>query len=420
MLEAPAYAGSFVKGAAVQVMGQAPAGRGHNSVSFPRNSWPKLPRRWSGSLTIARSYLIPLASSRFCLHRLCQSASIGIVAIKGSAAQSFVGRSLKIRHLRLLLALDECGTITAAASILGISQVAASKALADLEAGINSKLFERLRGGLQPTEACLRLLESGRRIIGELKVLGEEFMMLDQGLKGRVRIGVQTQTSQPFLARTTVAFKRAYPLITVEFVSASMLDLANELARAELQFVIGQNTLAGLHLSLMSQEIPSEPIVVVRGAQSGAMQQDVTSLAQLMEYPWCLPPQGTPLRLHFDHILASQQLVAPRVLVELSGTMLAEAIIHLSDFVALMPRSVAQEWAARGVVRVFAIEVPPLPDAINLIWSEQTPMSQVAKLFLTFVRKQLAGGEGSEGTGVTSPAPSASFANRTRHLPGRV
>ena len=43
--------------------------------------------------------------------------------------------------------------------------------------------------------------------------------------------------------------------------------------------------------------------------------------------------------------------------------MLAEAIIHLSDFVALMPHSVAQEWAARGLVRVFSVEVPPLPDA---------------------------------------------------------
>jgi LysR family transcriptional regulator, pca operon transcriptional activator len=340
-----------------------------------------------------------------------------VVAIRGSAAQSFVGRSLKLRHLRLLLALDELGTITGAASVIGISQVAASKALAELEAGINAKLFERLRGGLQPTEACLRLLESGRRIIGEIKVLGEEFMMLDQGLKGRVRIGIQTQTSQPFLARTTVAFKRAYPLITVEFVSASMLDLANELSRSELQFVIGQHSLAGLHPSLMSQEIPSEPIVVVRGAQSGTPHQDVTTLAELMDYPWCLPPRGTPLRLHLDHILAAQQLVAPRVLVEMSGTMLAEAIIHLSDFVALMPHSVAQEWAARGLVRVFSVEVPPLPDAINLIWSEQTRMSQVAKLFLTFVRKQLAGGEAAEGTGATTSAP---LANRTRHLQGRV
>jgi molybdate transport repressor ModE-like protein len=338
--------------------------------------------------------------------------------MRGSAAQSFVGRSLKLRHLRLLLALDECGTITGAASTLGISQVAASKALADLEAGINSKLFERLRGGLQPTEACLRLLESGRRIMGEIKVLGEEFMMLDQGLKGRVRIGVQTHASQPFLARTTVAFKKAYPLITVEFVSASMLDLANELARSQLQFVIGQHNLAGLHPSLMSEEIPSEPIVVVRGTHSGLPEQDATSLAELMNFPWCLPPQGTPLRLHLDHILASQQLVAPRVLVEMSGTMLAEAIIHLSDFVALMPLSVAQEWAARGLVRVFSIDIPPLPVSINLIWSEQTPMTQVAKLFLSFVRKQLAGGDASEAAAATTTPPTVS--NRTRNPPGRA
>ena len=328
------------------------------------------------------------------------------MATRSSAAQSFLRRSLKLRHLRLLLALEDSGTITGAANLIGVSQVAASKALAEIEAGINTKLFERLRGGLQPTEACLRLLESGRRIVGELKVLGEEFMMLDQGLKGRVRIGVQTQTSQPFLARTIIAFKRAYPLITVEFVSASMLDLANELGRSNLQFIIGQHNLAGLHPGIMSERIPSEPIVVIRGTQSGAgAASDTATWADLMEFPWCLPPQGTPLRLHLDHILAVHQLSTPRVLVEMSGTMLAEAIIHLSDFVALMPSSVAHEWATRGLVQVFSIEVPPLPDSINLIWSERTPMTQPTKLFLAFVREQLA--DDSVSSSGTVPQESA-------------
>ena len=329
------------------------------------------------------------------------------MATKRSGVQSFLQRSLKLRHLRLLLALEDCGTITAAAGKLGISQVAASKTLAELEAGINTKLFERLRGGMQPTEACLRLLETGRRIVGELKVLGEEFTLLDEGLQGRIRIGVQTQSSQPFLARTIVAFKRSYPHITIEFVHGSMLDLANELARSDLQFVIGQHSLAGFHPSIMSERIPSEPLVIVRGTQaadrSDQDSSDPTSWAELMEFPWCLPPPGTPLRVHLDHILATQQLGTPRVLIEMSGTMLAEAIIHLSDFVALMPYSVAHDWAARGLVRVFSIEVPPLPDPINLIWTERAPLTQVAKLFLTFVRKQLAEESGQPGSGRRSP-----------------
>jgi molybdate transport repressor ModE-like protein len=329
------------------------------------------------------------------------------MATKRSGVQSFLRRSLQLRHLRLLLALEDSGTITGAARRLGISQVAASKTLADLEAGINTKLFERLRGGMQPTEACLRLLETGRRIIGEIKVLGEEFTLLDEGLQGRIRIGVQTQSSQPFLARTIVAFKRSYPHITIEFVHASMLDLANELARSDLQFVIGQHSLAGFHPSIMSERIPSEPIVIVRGTHHADAADehscDATTWAELMEFPWCLPPPGTPLRLHLDHILATQQLGTPRVLIEISGTMLAEAIIHQSDFVALMPYSVAHDWAARGLVRVFSIEVPPLPDPINLIWTERAPLTQVAKLFLTFVRKQLAEESGQPGSGSRNP-----------------
>ncbi|HKU14912.1 MAG TPA: LysR family transcriptional regulator [Steroidobacteraceae bacterium] len=328
------------------------------------------------------------------------------MATKRSGVQSFLRRSLQLRHLRLLLALEDSGTITAAARKLGISQVAASKTLAELEAGMSTKLFERRRGGMQPTEACLRLIETGRRIVGELKVLGEEFTLLDEGLQGRIRIGVQTQSSQPFLARTVVAFKRSYPHITIEFVHASMLDLANELARSDLQFVIGQHSLAGFHPSIMSERIPSERIVVVRGTHNADPAEhinDATSWAELMQFPWCLPPPGTPLRLHLDHVLATHQLGTPRVLIEMSGTMLAEAIIHLSDFVALMPYSVAHDWASRGLVRVFSIEVPPLPDPIDLIWTERAPLTQVARLFLTFVRKQLAEESGQPGPGGRNP-----------------
>ena len=73
-----------------------------------------------------------------------------------SSAELFLHRQLKLRHLRLLLAIESARTITAAAALLGVSQVAASKTLAEIESGLGSRLFERRRSGLIPTELCLR------------------------------------------------------------------------------------------------------------------------------------------------------------------------------------------------------------------------------------------------------------------------
>src|SRR5262245_14820895 len=83
-----------------------------------------------------------------------------------SPAQTFLSQYLKLRHVRLIIAREQTRSVTRAAENIGISQVGASKALAQIEASIGAKLFERRRTGLEPTETGLRFLESSRKILG--------------------------------------------------------------------------------------------------------------------------------------------------------------------------------------------------------------------------------------------------------------
>lgn len=304
--------------------------------------------------------------------------------------QAFLLHGFKLRHVRLLIALDNARSITGAAEALGISQVGASKGLAQIEESIGAKLFKRRRSGLEPTETGLRFLDSSRRILCEIKSLEEECSMLTNGSKGRVRVGIQTLSVQPFLTRVILDFKQSSPLSTVELVNGTILDLMNGLMRTDLQFVIGHQNVPVLGPGITGKVIPSEPLVVVAGNHTEpAVSEKNPGWAELLNYPWCLPPPGTPLRGHFDDLLTRHHLGTPPILVETTPTHLAEALIQQGGFLAVTSRSMGEDWQARGLARILPIVVPPMAEPVRLIWSERASLSRSAKTFLKCVRRQL-------------------------------
>src|SRR5947209_6922068 len=72
-----------------------------------------------------------------------------------------IGRRLKLRHLHILLAVVQRGSMAKAAAELAISQPAVSKAIADMEHILGLRLLGRSRNGIQPTAYGRALVRSG-------------------------------------------------------------------------------------------------------------------------------------------------------------------------------------------------------------------------------------------------------------------
>ncbi|MCR0982877.1 LysR substrate-binding domain-containing protein [Roseomonas populi] len=85
-------------------------------------------------------------------------------------------RSLEFRHLEVFRALMRTGTATGAGALLGVSQPAVSRLLAQTEALAGFPLFERVRGRLVPTALAHALHEEAERVfigIEEISALAE-------------------------------------------------------------------------------------------------------------------------------------------------------------------------------------------------------------------------------------------------------
>src|SRR2546428_12265031 len=81
---------------------------------------------------------------------------------------------LETRHLRLVAAVAEHGTLTRAGRVLNLTQSGLSRQLLDLETRLGLPLFHRLGKRMVPTPAGERLLAAARGAVPPLSGGGEE------------------------------------------------------------------------------------------------------------------------------------------------------------------------------------------------------------------------------------------------------
>src|SRR5690349_20564679 len=82
---------------------------------------------------------------------------------------------LDLNLLRVLVAMRQAGTVSAAAERLGLSQPATSLALKRLRVALGDPLFVRTGAGMQPTPHCLAILPGAERALEAVRteILGQ-------------------------------------------------------------------------------------------------------------------------------------------------------------------------------------------------------------------------------------------------------
>jgi DNA-binding transcriptional LysR family regulator len=98
-------------------------------------------------------------------------------------------RSLNLDQLRTLTEVVTCGSFSAAARRLNLTQPAVSLQIRELEARIGVRLVERFGKQAHATEPGRKLVQAAQRLLEDCNVIEQEMRQYRQGWVGRVRLG---------------------------------------------------------------------------------------------------------------------------------------------------------------------------------------------------------------------------------------
>lgn len=165
---------------------------------------------------------------------------------------------LETRHLRLVTAVTDHGTLTRAGRELNLTQSALSHALLDLERRIGAPLFHRVGKRMVPTAVGERLVTRARRVLQLLTETEEEALRIASGLEGLIRLSTECYTCYHWLPPLMQAFAQRFPNVEVRIVAEATRRPFRALLEGRIDLAIVHNMSADArirHAALFEDEL---------------------------------------------------------------------------------------------------------------------------------------------------------------------
>lgn len=200
--------------------------------------------------------------------------------------------NLELRHLKVVCAIAETGSVTKAASQLGLAQPALTAQLQRIERTLGGPLFDRDRRGARPTALGELVLSRARVLLPAMKGLQDEAARLAgaaaEAEMTRYRFG---STGGPLLGGIVQRLSASRPetQITTQ-ASYSIGELAGLVQAGKLDYaqggVCGDSAPPAAEAGLVWQPIAVDAICVMMREDHPAAAGDDVALADLADAHW--------------------------------------------------------------------------------------------------------------------------------------
>ncbi|MBB3913903.1 LysR family transcriptional regulator [Rhizobium fabae] len=308
------------------------------------------------------------------------------------ADDSLLRAGLKLNHLRMIVAIEDSGQISAAAEVLNISQPAASRMLSEMESITKTPLYERVARGVVLTTFGAALARRARKILLELREASREIGELKSGKGGSVFIGAVTAPAMSLVVPAINRVRKAYPGIEINIQVETSNVLARELLAARHDFIIGRIP-DDLNPRLFEvTEIGIERACLIVHSRHPLLKQKVSSLVDLKDYDWVFQPPGTLLRRTIEDIFLSRGVALPENIVNTSSLLLTCAIVCETDAIAPIAIDVAQFLASQSSnasdVRMLPIDFDINVKPYSLITARERALPPSARLLYDIILEE--------------------------------
>ncbi|MBS0294129.1 MAG: LysR family transcriptional regulator [Proteobacteria bacterium] len=286
--------------------------------------------------------------------------------------------NLKLRHLQMLVALDQFRHLGRAAEFLALTQPAVSKTLAEIESMFGLPLFERSTRGTEPTAAGASVVRFARSVLAGYERTRDEIAAEASGASGRASVGAMVSATPVLLAQAVERLKACSRRATVLIEEGDLAHLLPKLRLGELDLFLGRLEPAYAAPDLQTEPLYEDPMAAVVRPGHPLARRRTVKWADLAEQPCVLPPPWASLRVKLEQQFFAHDLHPPVDIVESASFLSQLSFMHQRGAVAFMARTVARHFAQHGILEQLGlavrIELPPV-GLITLRGQRLTPVT---------------------------------------------
>lgn len=163
---------------------------------------------------------------------------------------------MNLKQAHYVKTIAECGSITAAAKKLYVSQPSLSQMLRQIEDEIGLAIFDRSVSPFRITYAGEKYLEAAEAMLAIDAQLESQLREIKDDHSGRLRLGISVQRSMQILPLVVPIFRQKYPNVALELTergSASLEDLLQK-GSIDVAFAAMESTGTNMVYELIEQE----------------------------------------------------------------------------------------------------------------------------------------------------------------------
>lgn len=256
-------------------------------------------------------------------------------------------------RLNYVVAVSRCGSFTAAAGSVGVTQPAITKSIADLERQVGFEIFHRTSRGAMLTEQGRDFVERAARILDDATDLLRGKRGSEDPFAGVLRIGVCPASLKWRLVEPLAALIKRRPSISLDVSGASFERMVQQLRNGTVDVAVGFEAAFADWPDIQREPVdPLRSTLFVRRGHP-ILERGTLTHADLAVFKMISPsdsrPYGTRIRnvyesqgvdwrkrIHIvDYFPIVRRIVATTDAIGIVTTAYTESAAFLRDFVAL-------------------------------------------------------------------------------------
>ena len=285
---------------------------------------------------------------------------------------------MDINYLQSFIAVVEAGSFAEAARRLDLTSAAVAARIKALEDDLGVALVKRSGRSVKPTDSGMRILDSTRGVIRQIRDL--RAMATDDAQLGEFRIGCFFSALTNILPPILKRIYRRYPAASIFVTPGASVELCRKVADGELDAAIVVEPQFAVQKHCVWRTFMTEPLVLIApAAMRGRNAHQLLCSEPFIRYDRNIYGGQLADRYLRDHDLH------PRQRLEIDSLSAIAVMVHEGLGVSLLP-DWSPMWTALSIVQI------PLPARApvrrnGLVWNEQGHHAKLAACFYEEARQ---------------------------------